>query len=573
MMKLQNTSLYATTLKRRASRFVGLCMTLCLPLITTCAPGPTPVMGIAYVIGQSLALLAEPQSGRDQPAVVATVSQFARLEILEHRIPDPELGDRSYWYRARYGEQTGYFSYDEEVLRNVVYTFVQPAVEEGGMVTAANLRLRAMPGLQSPVVGIMDQGTVVKILLNGRTESRIDDKYDTWVQVETPDGKKGFCFAGYLYRAPYQHLRELSLNNYERLDGYLFITAAEPRIFGLPDGKTAPVSAENHMDGYAGDSEPRQFEYVNVVARQPGTRDTNTLYYEFERRMCFEDGCSIVSRGWMAASAGEFTENLFEHSVSRRARVLELNEPKAQLEAAILRAAHAGLRMDAPFNALDAHLQRFALQRTAGGMDSLVTDSDPQAQSGTDTVALQDSDADNPPGDTQNNSSEKYGALEAYYIVRLTDRSNGRTFVSIVADRPGHPGGQYYSIGSFAGDAVNNPSDNGNSNVLDLDGDGQPEILSRDYTRISSTVALQSYNGERFVNVAHFSLEAGDIQIQAPFIIVHGYVYPETDTDKVLWDAQYKANNPRVLKYAHGQLREVAPGEAGIGPDQITRME
>lgn len=68
------------------------------------------------------------------------------------------------------------------------------------MVKATKLSIRALPNLDSKVLGMVEKGKLVKIL-NRRMEDRylstVDGIQDSWAKIEFK-GIKGFMFGGYL---------------------------------------------------------------------------------------------------------------------------------------------------------------------------------------------------------------------------------------------------------------------------------------------------------------------------------------------------------------------------------------
>ena len=63
--------------------------------------------------------------------------------------------------------------------------------------TTVNLRLRDEPNTEAIIIQTLQRGTAVKKLEIGK-EAIIDNISSSWIFVKTEDGKKGWCFGGYL---------------------------------------------------------------------------------------------------------------------------------------------------------------------------------------------------------------------------------------------------------------------------------------------------------------------------------------------------------------------------------------
>jgi uncharacterized protein YgiM (DUF1202 family) len=63
--------------------------------------------------------------------------------------------------------------------------------------TEATLRLRTSASVTSEVIVTLPKDTQVTVIEEGRSQI-IDGIAAKWVQIETPDGKQGWCFSGYL---------------------------------------------------------------------------------------------------------------------------------------------------------------------------------------------------------------------------------------------------------------------------------------------------------------------------------------------------------------------------------------
>ena len=62
---------------------------------------------------------------------------------------------------------------------------------------ADNLNIRAAPNLQAGKVVLAAKGSPLTVLEEGKKET-IDGITAPWVKVRLPDGKEGWCFAGYV---------------------------------------------------------------------------------------------------------------------------------------------------------------------------------------------------------------------------------------------------------------------------------------------------------------------------------------------------------------------------------------
>lgn len=80
---------------------------------------------------------------------------------------------------------------------------------------------------------LVKRGDIVKVLARGKQTMGIDDHFNVWYQVESKDGKKGFCFGNFITMGSEESLNALRNAKIEPASGWIRVTG-EPRFTSSP---------------------------------------------------------------------------------------------------------------------------------------------------------------------------------------------------------------------------------------------------------------------------------------------------------------------------------------------------
>ena len=275
-------------------------------------------IGVSYVIGPKVEIRKEPMR---TSAVLANPGRNEKIEILSKQVQDSKIkAEGAMWYKVRYKDLVGFVSYDEEGIRQNISTFEPAAQGAVGIVSASNLRLRETPGLQGNVLKVLPRGTVVDIVAYGSIYQKIEGKQDRWVEVTTPDGKKGFAFAGFLRWGSRSNLVEgekgaTLLGDSETLESHIEITADSPEFLSSPGGAAV---TDNDPSSCGEKSQlsllPKQGDTVKVHESQ--TADDKT-YYHFTITSGGVNFCDGSVTAWIAADQVQLISDLFTHTIEK----------------------------------------------------------------------------------------------------------------------------------------------------------------------------------------------------------------------------------------------------------------
>lgn len=298
------------------SRLTFLLVTCALSsLLLACKKDP---IGVSYVIGPKVEIRKEPMR---TSAVIANPGRNEKIEILSKQVQDTKIkAEGAMWYKVRYKDLVGFVSYDEEGIRQNISTFEPAAQGAVGIVSATNLRIRETPGLQGNVLKVLPRGTVVDIVAYGSIYQKIEGKQDRWVEVATPDGKKGFAFAGFLRWGSRSNLVEdekgaALLGDSQSLDTHIEITAKSPEFLSAPGGASvtandpSPCGEKSQLELL-----PKQGDTIKIHESQ--TADDKT-YYHFTITSGGVNFCDGGVTAWIAADQVQLISDLFAHTIDK----------------------------------------------------------------------------------------------------------------------------------------------------------------------------------------------------------------------------------------------------------------
>ncbi|PJZ78073.1 SH3 domain-containing protein [Leptospira neocaledonica] len=154
--------------------------------------------GFGYVTGNAVSLYEKPSAKSKKLVQIGSSSNY---EVIEAGIPDKENGSKVLWYKISSPKGSGYLSYDEELVKANIATFLPPKNDRFALVTANPLQLREQPTLKSKVLAKLPAKTLVEIQNESKQESKLDGKSGSWLQIKTTDGKSGYAYSAYLMRA------------------------------------------------------------------------------------------------------------------------------------------------------------------------------------------------------------------------------------------------------------------------------------------------------------------------------------------------------------------------------------
>ncbi len=155
------------------------------------------VKGFGFVTGNTVSLYEKPTAKSKK---VGQINSSANYEVIESEIPDKEVGSRLLWYKISSPKGSGYLSYDEEIVKSNISTFLPPANGRFALVTANPLQVREQPSLKAKVIGKLTAKTLVEIQNESKQEVKIEGKSGSWLQIKSPDGKSGYAYSAFLMR-------------------------------------------------------------------------------------------------------------------------------------------------------------------------------------------------------------------------------------------------------------------------------------------------------------------------------------------------------------------------------------
>ena len=486
-------------------------------------------VGVAYVVGDRLPVYAKPDRFL-QPATV--LKKDARLDILETKVPDPRAPKRAFWYRIRAEKVEGYVSYDEELQRGNLASFTPTAGKQDGLITASSLRLREDPTLKAKVITSLPRRTVVNVIMQGSLRQKIGKKEDIWVKVRTPDGKEGFCFAGYLHRGNPEQIKNLAEAEFELIEGFIFAKAESPAYLTEPGGR--PVTEEDPVNGGYHDVNryPRakkdSLRYAAVVAKQ---KHEGVVWYHVQQTNCDYMECTGLN-AWVSGKDVEFLTDFFEHTMARAGK--DRNVP-------LLREVQSALEEGVVLDAGRTEYQEITLfQATGTGA------ADTAPESAAMEATAQEGQAQPPearaiPTATTEPEPVRYYMVDAHVGTSMATRS-----ILVAAT-----GNRYRSLGTF-----DSPT------VRDLDGDGNMELITDESERADTTYSVYSYSDadKSFKKILHFSAFS-PMEFIDPYIVFNPEGDEMLDTKVAPFDTKFAKAKQRALFLENGAYREVAFAE------------
>ncbi|AKP26425.1 conserved hypothetical protein [Leptospira interrogans serovar Manilae] len=224
------------------------------------------------------------------------------IKILEYKIKDKDPKYNLYWYHVLSDKSNGYISLDEEISRGNFGTILS---YNGGTlyVNASALRVRSLPSLTGEIIENLPNGTAVSVVGTTPFKIKIDDKYDNWSEVQTPSGKIGFCYSGYL--------RDGSLNHpgasEDSVSGVFIVNNNKAILWTEPGVKSGQFQSCNSTD---------LGKYLKITAVKVVN---NVKYYLVEKTIREYGSYSVDELGcinaWISEGDGQVVEDLYEWSL------------------------------------------------------------------------------------------------------------------------------------------------------------------------------------------------------------------------------------------------------------------
>ena len=255
-----------------------------------------PKIGEFYIYKSNIPIYESPNRAKQ----IDKVNIGEKLFILETKIPDTVQG---FWYKVLHGDTLGFIPLSEETNKHLVAFLYQ---QERGRIIASSLRIRETPDLKGKVLGSVPKHTIIDILWQGLVYEKIDDKYDTWMKIQTDSGLLGYSYAGYISKNLDPDLDEVEA---ESIYGYVEIKES-PTYLVRPGGREVKDSDPAPCGYNAIGSLPQQgvihktlFKYV----------DKGITYYKIESA---EDshGCYESYRGWISENQVTFISDIYKYT-------------------------------------------------------------------------------------------------------------------------------------------------------------------------------------------------------------------------------------------------------------------
>lgn len=267
-------------------------------------------IGKGYVLQSGLCLHS---SNKLQSECLEKLEEGNVVEILKYKVPDTEVGENLLWYLVNSGKNQGYISMNEEVTRNM-FASIFPNTSRNMIVSASSLRLRATPSLLGEILEMLPNGTEVTIQGKTPFNVKIDGKYDGWVEIVSPSGKRGFSFAGFL-KYPPETFGDDSEFTGDSITGFIVIRNPSATLWEIPE-KTKWDGKNSCDRGMEGQKLNIQDMYLVAVEK---TKLNGVVYYKGNRHFygytdVSQDDYGCVSF-WVAEPDLEYSnESMFEWS-------------------------------------------------------------------------------------------------------------------------------------------------------------------------------------------------------------------------------------------------------------------
>lgn len=128
---------------------------------------------------------------------LTTLKANEDVELIAFNLPDKKSELKGKWYKVSSNGKVGFLFYDDQINK-LNFASIIPVPKQQREVTASALRLRNSPSLKGDIIDSLPKGTIVSILGQSPFQVKIDEHWNSWAEIETSDGKRGFSFSAYL---------------------------------------------------------------------------------------------------------------------------------------------------------------------------------------------------------------------------------------------------------------------------------------------------------------------------------------------------------------------------------------
>ena len=257
-----------------------------------------PKIGEFYIYKSDIPMYENPDRGK----LIEKIKFGEKIKILETNVPDKTK--KGFWYKAVHADNIGYIPLIEETDKNLVAFLYK---NEKGRITASSLRIRETPDLKGKVLGAVPKGTIIDIISQGLVYEKIDDKYDTWMNIRTTDGITGYSYAGYITKNLEVDVEEV---NADPIKGFVEIKE-EPMYLVRPGGREV----------MGDDSAPCGYNMIASLPQKGVIHKTGfkyiekgITYYKIENADDFH-GCYESYRGWISEKQVVFIEDIYKYTL------------------------------------------------------------------------------------------------------------------------------------------------------------------------------------------------------------------------------------------------------------------
>ncbi|WP_167483004.1 SH3 domain-containing protein [Leptospira perdikensis] len=241
-----------------------------------------------------------------------------KVEVLEKNIKN-EANDRYMnWYKIRTNQQIGFVSQDEEEIR-LKFSVIIPNLTEWKMVvTASSLRLRELPSLSAKVITSLRNGEIITAFGSSAHKFKVEDKWDSWIQVKTNSGISGFSYGGFLREVKDE--TEAVLTNEEIISGFVVLTQDQPTFWLEPN--KVKLTDKDDSDNFGA---PKSLlKHTKSGLRFPALKKAvveGETYYYLEREFCYYSinsrDCEGNLSGWVSSNDLEYVkDSLYEKTLA-----------------------------------------------------------------------------------------------------------------------------------------------------------------------------------------------------------------------------------------------------------------
>lgn len=162
--------------------------------ISYCKPLDRKAIGTIYIIENDICAYLEPSK---RSACSLSLKKFDKLNLLEKRIPDKINAEGFKWNKVYLDGIEYYLPVDDEFRIFSYVTMIPNSMPFQMKVKASQLRLRNLPSINSEILTLIPNGSIVTVHGLSGSKYTIDGITEAWAHIISND-KEGFVFYGYL---------------------------------------------------------------------------------------------------------------------------------------------------------------------------------------------------------------------------------------------------------------------------------------------------------------------------------------------------------------------------------------